>query len=425
MRHNRWSIVILSFRVAAIPLLLAGIAFMERTRPFSSFRLFTFILLLLLLVDVALFLGRTVRDILIAVISLVFGLTLVEAAVDVFAPQSVLLMPHDFVARVPVMGWGPRHAGLFHVKRIDGETGKSIYDVIYTIDLNLLRETRSCADCATIAFFGDSFTFGEGLNDPDTLAQAFADAIDRKMRVLNLGFSGYSPQQFLRELETGRFDKVIGPQPKLFVFLTAPWHAPRAVCKTSFTLYAPRYALENGKFIYKGSCNEGLALRMREWMENTGSYRFFIEPYLERITHANIDFYIRMLVAATHLAQEKYGVSVLIPYIRDANYLRPTGFTDDEIMKQLQDGGAIVVDASLAQQAAAGARIIIPGETHPSALANRLRAALLKAYIEKHLPTVLAASTTSVFVPRTLGALRAFAQSGNTSALSIERFGGG
>ena len=384
--------MILLFRRGAIPLLLAGIAFMETARPFPSFRLVTFILLLFLLIDAASFLGGRGRDVLIVAISLLFGLTLIEAAVNIFDPQPVLTTQHGLFARVPVMGWGPQHAGPFYAKKIDGKTGKTIYDVVYTIDSSLLRETQSCADCTTIAFFGGSFTFGEGLNDPDTLPQAFANAIDRKMRVLNLGFSGYGPQQFLRELQTGRFDKIIGPQPKLFVFLTAPWHAPRAVCKTSFTLYAPRYALENGKLVYKGRCYEGLALQLREWMDHTASYRVFIEPYLDRIDHADMDLYIRMLVAATLLAKEKYGVPTVILYLRKSRgYLSPSGFTHDEIIKRFQDGGAFVVDASLAQQAAAGATLEIPGEPHPTALANRLRAAILKDYIAQHLATVFAA----------------------------------
>jgi hypothetical protein len=57
------------------------------------------------------------------------------------------------------------------------------------------------------------------VNDAETLPQVFADAIERKQRVLNLGFPGYGPHQFLRELETGYFDNVVGSQPKLFVWL--------------------------------------------------------------------------------------------------------------------------------------------------------------------------------------------------------------
>jgi hypothetical protein len=91
-------------------------------------------------------------------------------------------------------------------------------------------------------FFGCSFTFGEGLNDSATLPQAFADSLDRRERVLNLGFSGYGPQHFLSELQSGILDSVIGPQPKLFVFLTSAGHAERSACKP---YWAPWAALQN------------------------------------------------------------------------------------------------------------------------------------------------------------------------------------
>ncbi len=227
----------------------AGIAFLETQRPFSVFRLVTFILFFLLLVDVTSLVRGRLRDFLIVATSLVFGLTLVEAAGDFFSPAPSLTTTQGLTVHQPVMGWGPQHKGRFHAERIDPKTGKIIYNVDYTIDSDLLRETQSCETCSTIAFFGNSLTFGEGINDADTLPQALANSLGRKVRVLNLGFSGYGPQQFLREEETGRFDKVIGPQPKLFIFLTAPWHAERTSCKASWVLYGPHYALENSEVV--------------------------------------------------------------------------------------------------------------------------------------------------------------------------------
>jgi hypothetical protein len=50
-------------------------------------------------------------------------------------------------------------------------------------------------------FFGDSMTFGGGLNDDETLSQSFADLTDRKCRVLNPAVNAFGPQQFRRALE--------------------------------------------------------------------------------------------------------------------------------------------------------------------------------------------------------------------------------
>ncbi|MGH6831280.1 MAG: SGNH/GDSL hydrolase family protein, partial [Methylocella sp.] len=194
--------------------------------------------------------------------------------------------------------------------------GAVIYVADYTIDANLLRQTASGEKGPAIVFFGDSNTFGEGVNDAETLPQAFADVLDRKERILNLGFTGYGPQQFLRELETGLFDSLIGSRPRLFIFLTAAWHAERTACKASWTSHAPLYALENDQIVFKGDCNERPSLWLREWLENSASYRLMVEPIRHRLSHDDVDLYIRIALAAVNLAKEKYGVGTLIPYLR-------------------------------------------------------------------------------------------------------------
>jgi hypothetical protein len=193
-------------------------------------------------------------------------------------------------------------------------------------------------------------TFGVGLNNPDTLPQVFADLLERKQRVLNLSFSGYGPQQFLVELQKGRFDGVIGPQPRLFIFVTMDAHLERAACKPFWMRRGPRYTLENGQIALKGNCYEGWNLWAREWLENMASYRLFIEPNLQKFTHEDIELYIRILLASAKLAKEKYGVETLIPYIHDPRYSNPiskAGFSEDEIVQRLREGGAMVVDVSL------------------------------------------------------------------------------
>jgi hypothetical protein len=120
-----------------------------------------------------------------------------------------------------------------------------------------------------------------------------------------------------------------------------------------------------------------LRLRVREWLEDAASYRLFIEPYLQRVTHEDLELYVRILLAAVNLAKEKYGVVTLIPYNKDPDFLVGTGFSDDEIVHRLQDGGAMVVDVSLPREAADGAR----GDGHPTPLANRLKASRITSNV--------------------------------------------
>ena len=260
-------------RYAVILILLGLVALMEARQPFSSFRLATFILAFLALAGMASLLRGKLRDGLVVLASLAFGLSIVEATATILDSRVLAVFANGFTVPQPVIGLGPEHAGRFHAEKTDPKSGIPIYSADYTIDSNLLRETHTVETGPTIVFFGDSFTFGEGLNDADTLPQQFADLLGRKQRVLNLGYPGYGPQQFLAELQTGRFDGVIGEQPRLFIFMTGAGHAERTACKPFWVRRWPRYTLENGQVVLKGACYEGLSLGVREWLEDMASYR--------------------------------------------------------------------------------------------------------------------------------------------------------
>jgi hypothetical protein len=401
-------------RLAVVLSLAMGIVYLETARSVPAFRFWTFLLFALALAILASFLRGGWRDRALGVVSLVFGLCAIEGiasflqpapivhaeAVEVEASHTVaslFLKPifgarklHDFVVASASLGWRPGHAGQFHVTKIDPKSRRTIYDVTYAIDGDLLRATRSCATGPTIGFFGDSFTFGEGLNDADTLPQQVADSFGGHLHVLNFGFSGYGPQQFLREMQLGLFDRQIGPHPELFVYLTAPWHAQRTSCKASWVLNGPRYALVDGRVVYQGRCLTGVASGLRQWFEHSAAYRMFIEHNFERITHADIELYSRILIAATKLAKTKYRVPVLIAYIPTPSYLKATGFTDDAIIADLRAGGAQVLDVSLPKTSEKP--LAISGDGHPTAYANQLRASMLRDYIVRHFAPALSLS---------------------------------
>jgi hypothetical protein len=387
-------IIFLTLGMIAIPVLLKLIDILETWHPFAMFRLATFILVFFLLTDLAALVRGKWRNFLLVPASLTFGICLIEGAANIWEPKELTVVspPYGLYTKRPIIGEGPDRAGLFHQEKTGQSTGATIYSVDYTIDSNLLRHTQSCETGPAIVFFGCSFMFGAGLNDADTLAQAFADSLDRKERVLNLGFPGYGPQQFLSEMQSGLFDPVIGPQPRLFVFLTGVWHAERSSCKSHFARNSPRYILENGQLLLEGICREGFSLRLREWLWNSAAYRVFIEPYERRVTHDDVELYTRLMLAAIDLAKKKYGVPAIVLYLKapaERKYLQGTGFSEDMIMQRLRDSGAAVIDASLDKEEATGATITIPGDGHPTALANRLRAGNLKNYLEQNMSGIL------------------------------------
>ncbi|VFU08037.1 SGNH/GDSL hydrolase family protein [Methylocella tundrae] len=377
-------------RIGAVPILIALVAWMEMRQPFPIFRLLSFVFIFFCIADLASLARGGLRDALVIFASCLFGLCVVEATARFIEPKQLLIVTPGWSVYEPVLGWGVEHPGVYHAERIDPKTGAKIYAADYTFDSKLLRRTISTQSGRPIVFFGDSFTFGFGVNDADTMPQAFADLLQRKQRVLNLAVGGFSPQQFLRDLQTGFQDDVIGPDPKLFVFMTAAWHAERTACKPSWAFNAPRYVLENGEVTFKGRCYEGWRLQAQRFLTETAAWRVFVAPYLQKVTHDDVELYIRELVAAVKIAKEKYHVATLIPYLDSPpGTLAGAGFTEQQIMQRLRDGGAIIVDVALAKERAEGDEISIPGDEHPTALANRRRAEIIKTYITQHMSGVV------------------------------------
>jgi hypothetical protein len=328
------------------------------------------------------------RDGFLVLSSLLFGLLLTETIAVSLERPPIHLFSKGLFANRPLLGTGPG-AGVFFSKKIDAESGGIIYDVKYTIDDPMLRRTRSSESGPTIAFFGDSVTFGEGVNDDATMPQAFADLTDHAFKVLNFGSSGYGPQQYLRSLDSGIFDRLLNQDLRLIIYTTAPWHAERIACKPAYTLPGPRYELVNGKAIFKGACASGLNLKLRLWLSNTAIYRTFIERAANRVTHEDIELYIAAVLDAIAIGQEKYHAPTLLLFLPfEQNYLAHTGFTNAEIISRFQARGVKMLDVALLNWKDQ-ASLRIKGDGHPTPLAHRARAALLNQFLVENMPQVL------------------------------------
>src|SRR5262249_47303565 len=221
--------------------------------------------------------------------------------------------------------------------------------------------------------------------DAQTLPQAFADATEHSVRVLNFAYPGYGPQQFLRPLEAGLFDELLGQHPRAFVYLTAPWHAERAACLAGYVLQAPSYEIgEGGEPVYQGACWQQWRTVARELAANTALARLFAERTGQRLSHAEVDLYISIVHRAGSLARQKYGVPTVILYLpAGAGYLKNSGYTDDEIKEFFEKAGLAVIDATLDQQKYPDQALTMPGDGHPTGLANRARAELVKAFLAR------------------------------------------
>jgi lysophospholipase L1-like esterase len=382
-------------RRMAIPAAFAALAlvtiafFPVRFRP-AGYELVAFALIVALATTI----GGTIRAAATLIASILFGFFTIEF-VCAFVAANFPTTSKGFSVSQPLFGWGPSGPGTYHARRLAGD-GTVIFDVDYTIDESRLRQTVSAPSSQPMAaFFGDSFTFGEGVRDEDTLPQAFAH-VAPNLHVLNLGFSGYGPQQFLRAVETGFYDHLL-TNPKVFVFQTSAWHAERSSCKVNFAIRAPRYVLLDGKPVFAGACASGAMLAFDETLGNLATFNVILQPLLAAIEPSDIDLYIAEVREAAKLAKAKYGVPTVVIYLPAGDaYLARARTNDAEIAARFRQAGLLVLDGSLAQSDFPPHTLLtIAGDGHPTAAAHRARAQHLYDFLKANLPNAIAANTAS------------------------------
>jgi len=337
--------------------------------------------------------SRTWQNIGIGVYSVLLAITAIEASALVFEPKpetTFMQTPSDGFSDNPITGWGPAHPGVIHATKTDAQTGETIFDAQYTIDNQLLRKTVSAESGDTIAFFGDSWTFGVGVDDADTLPQSFADQTNQRFKVLNFGYSGYGPEQFLRMLETGSIDHIIKGKQKLFVFTTFAFQAGRTACKEANGLRAPRYEIDTeGQVSFAGFCATGFRRAWLEFALHTGFYRRYFQSDAQKLQRPDVALYMSVLKRAVNLAKTKYGVPSLIIYDRTGDdYLQSAGLTNDDVVTELRHAGLAILEMDIQDKVSAGVTTSFPHDGHPTAIAQHARATVLKDYLEANLPSL-------------------------------------
>ena len=266
-----------------------------------------------------------------------------------------------------------------------------IYHVTYTIDRHGLRVTPGVsADSArrgTFLFFGCSFTFGEGLNDDETLPYYFARELAFAQPVVNLGFSGYGPHQMLKRIELGMLDEVVSGPVQAAVYVALPSHVDRAAGKAWWDPVGPKYELDaRGIARYVGPFTrvpEALIPIFYKLLQLIEARR---SPLLDRVVdlvfndrHAGRPLQIRTFSAivarAAQLLKERYGANLYILYWDDHSQLSAAILNSlaADSLQILKVSDIIPLENREAYQ--------IPKDWHPTALANQLLAQALSKRI--------------------------------------------
>lgn len=325
----------------------------------------------------------------VAIISATVGISLaITECVAVTITPAISVTPSGLFVRDADVGYALGKPGRYHARRrLIGTAG---YDVIYTIGSQSMRQVAAGEAGKGITFFGDSFIFGHGLNDADTLPQIFADLTGRHFPVFDTGVPGWSPANVLAEIQSGKADDVLS-RSSLAVQFVAPWHAERMTCNSGQTVDGPKYKAIAGGVERLRDC----PAERKSILSDFSIYKTMIAPHLRRLKDGDIENLVAVTCESVKLVKEKYHMPMIIYYLRDPAYLRrlSLSWTDDEIMEALRKSGAQVLDYTLAD--GADPKYRIEGDGHPSALANHLRATRLLNFIRSQGDPPLAASSAS------------------------------
>lgn len=292
-----------------------------------------------------------------------------------------------YITRDTPLGYAP-NPGVFSSRKCQGDCAVGrIYDVSYTIEEGGFRHTPQARDtvkATKVLFFGDSATFGEGLNDDETLPYYFA-SLRPDAAVFNFAFHGYGAHQVLRALETGHFDAYTGPAVDLIVLPTTPWHAERSYCLNYFTQLTPRYDVIADEAVYAGRCpEEGFVAR---FLHQSKTYEYFSQriPWDFFRPDEKHKRYLAIIKRARRIATERYGARFVVGFIRVSDaYFRGSHYSNERILAYLKENGIETVDLTLSDDPEAiDPSLIISGDGHPSARAQFLRAEILARLLDE------------------------------------------
>ena len=202
------------------------------------------------------------------------------------------------------------------------KNGRVIYKVTYTTDENGLRispnhKYKNRVDMASILFFGGSFTFGEGVNDNETMPYVTGILTGEAFSIYNFAVHGYGPQHMLAQIEQGIIDLAIRHKPRYSIYLVIPDHVNRLAAIYPWHKYGPIYYTDsNGNIKLQSKLAPN-----RIWLKINNQIRksYFLSNFTRNIENKTsiinksklnkkhmIDFFVRVVDNSRNYLLSKY-----------------------------------------------------------------------------------------------------------------------
>jgi len=173
--------------------------------------------------------------------------------------------------------------------------------VTYSIDQNGLRKTprgpQNNSDA--ILFFGDSVTFGWGVNDDENFPYLIGSKLKGKYKIFNFAFEGYGTHQMYTQINSGIVNNIVGlHNPVLGIYVADAVHVKCLLGQNFYNRNDPRYILKKNKLIKKGTFNSNSILRRFASAIQLGKSFLFVELFNrinKNITEKDIDLFVELI----------------------------------------------------------------------------------------------------------------------------------
>ena len=353
--------------------------------------------MLLGLAGVVLFRGNGWRTgaLLVAAVSL--SLALLDAFAGLLTPTAHgaglvrTVEPRWWPQPHPVLGFRPAPASTAVATATFN--GQPVYHETYHIDSEGSRVTPKAPTGADLyLFLGDSFMFGQGIGDQDTLPWLFAEANGGKVRTRNLSAPGNAPNHLVRAFEAGLLDRYIGQPVKAVIVWIIPAQLARTTGDGSWLASSPRYELDNGKLVHTGSFTDW---RLDHPLDGLKYYLGELFPFIGAIgekqrQQQQLKLFAAMMARLQQYAREKFNAPLIVVYSwpdEKSRGLHGDSAVDQsqlvDIIVQLRKLGIELVRVDDLTSGQPSDKLLIPYDGHPTRYTNQLIADELKKRLIK------------------------------------------
>jgi len=289
------------------------------------------------------------------------------------------------------LGWTVRDesklqklSGYYSHRHAKESGNKVVFDATYTFD-NLYRRVVPGQPQRTdkfLVFFGGSQTFGEGLDDSDTIP-AYVQQYAPSYRVYNYAYRGYGPHQMLKKLEMRNLRNELQESRGIAFFQYFSFHAPRVLGTMHYLSWAgagaPYYRLNTqGQLEYAGSFASGRFFQTwLYWvMGKSAILKYFNVDLPAQLTNTDYDLVCETIKESRDKFLDQFPESRFIVIIG------MTSAKKDSFIEQCLETGSIE-SVDLRAQFRADEGLTIENDGHFTPKATRLTAESLLPVLEQ------------------------------------------